>query len=254
MSEEEKIIDPVPLEPGFPPNAWRFDTDVTDQFEQMLERSIPQYDVMRRACFDVGAAFVVPGPDIVDLGCARGQAIAPFVFEFGSLNRYSLCEVSEPMLAATRERFSGWLDPDMTPRMMRAESVDLRESYPKLITGAACLTLCVLTLQFTPIEYRKRIVQNIFDTTMPGGALILVEKVIGDTQRLDDLMTRLYLARKAERGYTTEEIDRKRHALEGVLVPLTAQWNVQQLQSVGFSQIDCFWRWMNFAAWVAVKG
>jgi tRNA (cmo5U34)-methyltransferase len=43
-------------------------------------------------------------------------------------------------------------------------------------------------------------------------------------------------------------------SLEGVLVPVTAAWNEYLLRSAGFSHVDCFWRWMNFAAWVAVKG
>ena len=53
--------------------------------------------------------------------------------------------------------------------------------------------------------------------------------------------------------YTQEEIDRKRLSLEGVLVPVTAAWNEDMLRREGFRNVDCFWRWMNFAAWVAVK-
>jgi tRNA (cmo5U34)-methyltransferase len=58
---------------------------------------------------------------------------------------------------------------------------------------------------------------------------------------------------KAEHGYSREEIDRKRFSLEGVLVPVTARWNEELLAAAGFDQIDCFWRWMNFAGWVAVR-
>ncbi|MGH3921557.1 MAG: hypothetical protein ACRDS1_01640 [Pseudonocardiaceae bacterium] len=42
--------------------------------------------------------------------------------------------------------------------------------------------------------------------------------------------------------YTQEEIDRKRLSLEGVLVPVTAKWNVEMLRAAGFQQVDCFWR------------
>jgi 4-aminobutyrate aminotransferase/(S)-3-amino-2-methylpropionate transaminase len=38
-----------------------------------------------------------------------------------------------------------------------------------------------------------------------------------------------------------------------VLVPLTARWNEEALLSAGFREVDSFWRWMNFAGWVAVK-
>jgi len=32
---------------------------------------------------------------------------------------------------------------------------------------------------------------------------------------------------------------------------MTTRWNEELLARAGFAQIDCVWRWMNFAAWVA---
>ena len=58
---------------------------------------------------------------------------------------------------------------------------------------------------------------------------------------------------KRENGYTEEEIQRKRLSLEGALVPLTARMNEDMLRGAGFHEVDCFWRWMNFAGWIAVK-
>jgi tRNA (cmo5U34)-methyltransferase len=81
----------------------------------------------------------------------------------------------------------------------------------------------------------------------------LVEKVLGETAPIDALMTRLYYGLKASNGYSQDQIDRKRLSLEGVLVPVTARWNEELLKQAGFRQIDCFWRWMNFAGWVAIK-
>jgi tRNA (cmo5U34)-methyltransferase len=227
-------------------DRWMFDQSVTDVFGDMLRRSIPQYEIMRRTVFDVGAEFVQPNTHIVDLGCARGDALAAFIETCGAANSYVGVDVSAPMLTAARARFAepiaaGWA---------RFSDLDLREAYPH---GSASVTLCVLTLQFTPIEYRQRIVQDIFRNTVPGGALILVEKVLGKTAGLGNMMSKLYHAHKNNNGYSAEEIQRKRLALEGVLVPVTAHWNEEMLAAAGFQEIDCFWRWMNFAGWVAVK-
>jgi tRNA (cmo5U34)-methyltransferase len=67
------------------------------------------------------------------------------------------------------------------------------------------------------------------------------------------MFTRRYHALKAAHGYTEEQIERKRLALEGVLVPVTARWNEDLLREVGFNQVECFWRWCNFAGWIAIK-
>ena len=58
---------------------------------------------------------------------------------------------------------------------------------------------------------------------------------------------------KRDMGYTDEQIERKRLSLEGVLVPLTAQWNENIMWGSRFREVECFWRWINFAGWVAVK-
>jgi tRNA (cmo5U34)-methyltransferase len=229
-----------------PEGRWAFDAEVTAAFDDMLRRSIPQHDLMRRAVFELGCEFIRPQTDVVDLGCSRGEALAPFVQRFGAHNRFIGVEVSRPMLEAARERFKGYT----ACGVVEVRETDLRREYPPV---RASLTLAVLTLQFTPIEHRQRILRDVWKHTLPGGAFFLVEKVLGATADLDALLVRRYLALKAENGYTPEQIDRKRLALEGVLVPVTAAWNEQLLKGAGFSQVECFWRHLNFAGWVAVK-
>lgn len=226
-----------------PEGAWTFDPDVTAVFDDMLSRSIPQYPVMRQAVYDIGARYVQPDTWIVDLGCSRGEALAPFVERFGANNRYLGIEVSESMYLAARLRFTG-------NESVVIRECDLRRNYPR---ERASVVLSVLTLQFTPIEYRQRIVHEAYKSLEPGGALILVEKVLGANAAIDALMVDLYYALKGANGYSPEQIERKRLSLEGVLVPVTARWNEDLLHSAGFQQVDCFWRWMNFAGWIAIK-
>lgn len=229
-----------------PQGKWQFDAEVTDVFEEMLRRSIPQYDVMRSAVFEIASRFAVRKTAIVDLGCSRGDALAPLVSRFGANNRFVGVEVSKPMLEAARNRFHGYIDCGV----VSIRDMDLRHQFPP---ERASVILCVLTLQFTPIEYRLKIVREAFNALIPGGAFILVEKVLGSSADLDSMLVDLYYGMKRENGYTQEEIDRKRLSLEGVLVPVTASWNEQLLHQCGFSEVDCFWRYLNFAGWVAVK-
>jgi len=236
----------MPTDHTLPDGQWAFDAGVTAVFDDMLARSIPQYEVMRQTCFDLASAYRQPHTDIVDLGCSRGEAMAGLVNRFGVTNRFVGVEVSEPMLSASRERFQSYI----RAGVVDIRSLDLRTDYPAV---AASVTLCVLTLQFTPIEYRHRIMSAIFEHTVPGGALILVEKLLGADAQLDATMVKLYYALKGANGYSPAEIERKRLSLEGVLVPVTARWNEDLLHAAGFRRVDCFWRWLNFAGWLAVK-
>jgi len=236
-----------------PDGKWKFDEGVTAVFDDMLARSIPQYEVMRRTCTDLAARFVRQSTDVVDLGCSRGEAVAPLVDRFGAGNRFWLIDVSKPMLEATRRRFKGYLADahgDKMRGVVKVLNLDLRTDYPPVESS---VTLCVLTLQFTPIEHRQRIMQNVYDHTAKDGALIFVEKVLASNAKVGGIMVDTYHAMKKAHGYSDEVIERKRLALEGVLVPVTARWNEELLASAGFTRHECFWRWMNFAGWIALK-
>jgi len=237
----------VSAEPAFGERGWKFDERVTAQFDEMLERSIPQYEVMRRTCFEIGKQFVGPNTDIVDLGCSRGEAVSFFLDACGVRNRYVLVEASEPMFEAVSARYTNWVKAGV----MRIFNKDLRTFYPT--APDISLTLSVLTLMFTPIEYRLALVQTVYDSLKPGGAFVLVEKVLGASAAIDGAYTRIYHEMKCRNGYSADEIERKKLALEGKLVPVTAHMNEEFLHSAGFRQVDCFWRWANFAGWIAIK-
>jgi tRNA (cmo5U34)-methyltransferase len=245
MSEEQNVAEKV-VDTTMPDGRWKFDESVTAAFDDMLRRSIPQYDVMRAAVLAMGRPLVKHDTDIVDLGCSRGEALAPFVSAFGAYNRFVGIEVSEPMLAVARERFKGYISSGLAD----IRKLDLREKYPPV---KASLTLSVFTMQFVPIEHRQRVFQDVYDHTIPGGGFILVEKVLGETSKIDKMLVENYYQLKADNGYSQDAIERKRLSLEGVLVPVTAAWNAELLRQAGFRQVDCFWAWMNFRGFVAIR-
>lgn len=216
-------------------------------FDDMLSRSIPQYQSMRATVATLAERYFRNGTDVVDLGASRGEALAPLVESLRwRARRLVGVEVSPPMLEALRDRFAV----EIADGFMRVDDLDLRSGYPD---ARASVTMAVLTLQFTPIEHRLRILNDAYCSLVEGGALLLVEKVIGASAPIDRAFVDAYYALKRENGYSQEQIERKRLSLEGVLVPMTADWNVDMLRRSGFREVDCFWRWMNFAGWVAVK-
>lgn len=226
---------------------WEFDEEVTDVFDDMLERCIPQYDVMRNAVHNLMMRHVSDGSVVVDLGCSRGGAIARAAAEAGQIGydaSFVGVEISEPMRMACLDRFAGMAN-------VQIADMDLRKEYPPF---AADVTLSVLCAMFVPIEHRMRLFHQVHEHTKTGGAFILVEKVLGSDAVIDQRMVSEYLEHKRNNGYTDEQIARKRLNLEGVLVPVTAGMNETFLRAAGFQRIDCFWRWMNFAGWVALKG
>ena len=229
-----------------PEGPWKFDAAVTEVFSDMLSRSIPGYDRMRELVTELAIRYRTHRSEIVDLGCSRGDAIAELLTRFGGTNGFVGVEVSPSMLTAVKERFADLID----RKIIRILDADLRKGLPPCNPS---VILSVLTLQFIPIEYRLKLVSDIYKALIPGGAFILVEKITMKTPHTHLLFNALYYDMKSRNGYSHEEIERKRLSLEGVLVPQSAQANMDMLEAAGFKTRDLFWRDLNFVGFLAVK-
>jgi len=234
------------VEPGV---KWVFDESVADCFENMLQRSIPQYEVMRSAVVNLAHDIITSKPkketfQVLDLGCSDGLMLDGLVKKFNGTGYFYGVDVSEPMLEKAKSRF-------MNNTNVTIWNRDLRNAFPN---GHYDIVTSVLTLQFIPIEYRQEIIQTVYNNLSDvNGAFIVVEKILGNTAQLNSLFVQNYYRAKELNGYSKEQIERKRLSLEGVLVPVTNDWNIELLRQAGFRQIDVFWRWMNFVGYIAIK-
>ena len=235
---------------GYAPERWAFDDKVTAVFDDMLERSIPQYKTMRELSGKLAATLVHDETSILDIGSSRGDNIVQMSQYTKTGQHYFGIEISQPMLAASEKLLEAYISSGLVDLLEH----DLRHGLPIYEENTPISVVCsVLTLMFVPMEYRHRVVADIYKMLPPGGAFILVEKLLGNTPDIDQLMVSAYHDMKQRNGYSTEDIDRKKLSLEGVLVPQTMNSNIAMLQSVGFLTVDCFWRWMNFGGLLAIK-
>lgn len=224
-------------------DSFSFNKDVANVFTNMISRSIPDYSTMRYLVYNIGKHFVVPGTNIIDIGCSNGESIYPFIQAFRDDVSYILIDNSRPMIKAVKERYRD------------AETVSILEydikNWLEMVDNVS-LALSVLTLQFVPIGYRQKIVHDIYNSLNKGGAFILVEKTMHEL-KTNELFVEEYYNIKRQNGYTTEQIESKRRALSGVLVPRTEERNIKMLHEAGFQKVECFWRCLNFAGWLCVK-
>lgn len=246
-----------------PGPRWEFNEDVARQFDLMLEKSIPGYSQMRELVFRLGRRFVQGNDTVIDLGASRGEAAARFIHEFAH-TEFFLSEISEPMLDEMRSRF-------MDRMNVHPVSYDLRKGYSEIRDAIAnptvhmmngvdshiyrptSLVMSILTMIFVPINFRPSIYRGVYEGLRSGGAFIVVEKVLGNSAAMQELLVDIYHEYKHDNGYSWEAIERKRAALEGVQVPVSHETNTEMLRAAGFRNVESFWRNMNFVGYIAIK-
>ena len=97
-----------------PNGKWVFDKQVADCFDDMLNRSIPDYSTMRACVFEIGKRFIHNDSAILDIGCSNGKSFEAFVDYADAHNGVEEMnitvdgyEISEPMANEAKSRFIG---------------------------------------------------------------------------------------------------------------------------------------------------
>lgn len=240
------------------------DETVVDLLEEaIMPKQVPGYETMRKRCIDIGAQFVRAGSDVLDLGTSRGRVLRDLISHFASLDehdliqdvRYQGVDNQRVMLdRARRDTAQLALDLGYEGDLINYNRVDLRESCP-VYDGTASLITAVLSVQFVPVEHRDRLMECVYESLAPGGAFILVEKVLPSSAITADILENVHLEEKRANGMSDEAVELKKLSIENFLVPKRSDENKAMLAAAGFNpfRIETFWRDLAFEAVVAVK-
>jgi len=229
---------------------FEFDEHVAAVFDDMLVRSIPFYLEQQSMIAEIAARFWTPDSCVYDLGCSTGTMLVRVARTIGPSARLVGYDNAPPMLdrAARKVGESGC-----------ANRIDLRfadlNADPAVLDlpDASVITMC-WTLQFVRPLSRDQLIRRLYDALLPGGVLLVTEKVLTGSSHMNRLFVELYYDFKKRNAYTDHEITRKREALENVLVPYRIDENIELFRRNGFAIVETFFQWYNFAAFLCVKG
>ena len=229
-----------------PDGKWEFNADVASVFGDMLSRSIPGLSDLRNQIKFIVAHTMPLGGSILEIGCSDGQqieSIKELEDQISIIKIYGI-DNSQEMLEIADEKCGDYA---------KLMNHDISKGMPRFIGGPLKydLILCVLTLQFIPVELRPKILKFIKNSIRNGGRFIFVEKVIFPDDDTQTLMTKVYHAIKMQNGYTLEQVVAKNESLRNVLVSQTIESNEQMLKAAGFTSVSTFWQNTAFVGWVA---
>ena len=226
---------------------FRFDEKVSEVFPDMIRRSVPGYGHVIGLSGLIAKRYAKPNTIIYDLGCSLGAttiAIANEVTKPGC--RIVAVDNSEAMLKKARATTND--------RLVNPQAIEwLRKDITDMSFEACSVVVLNFTLQFIAIERREDLLINIKNSLVPGGLMILAEKVVHDDTQSQQSLTNLHHDFTRANGYSELEIAGKRQAIENVLVPETPSAHEARLTRAGFSEITEFFHCINFKAWMAVK-
>ncbi|MDH3973522.1 MAG: carboxy-S-adenosyl-L-methionine synthase CmoA [Deltaproteobacteria bacterium] len=226
---------------------FKFDEKVAQVFDDMLSRSVPFYGEVQRIIAELSLKYWQEGTRIYDLGCSTATTIINICSMAGDRKLLITgIDSSEPVIAKAREK---------------VEKAGLKDQVELLCSDIndvefnnASVVIMNYTLQFITPENRPTLIKKIYDGLVDGGILLLSEKVLEEDEEMSNLFIDKYYEFKKKMGYSDLEIAKKREALDKVLIPFTVDSELDLLRQGGFKNPSLFFKWFNFASFIAVKG
>lgn len=225
---------------------FEFDDAVADVFPDMIRRSVPGYASMLSMIAQTAERYSQPSTALYDLGCSLGAGTLLLQQNAAVGCQVVAVDSSAAMISKLQTRLA---EGNTTDTPVRAVQADIRE----VAINNASVVVLNLTLQFLPPNERTALIQKVGAGMLPGGALLLSEKICFEDAAQQELMTNLHHDFKRAHGYSDLEIAQKRTAIENRLVPETLATHVARLRDAGLGSVAPWFQCFNFASILAVK-
>lgn len=223
-----------------------FDERVASVFPDMIRRSVPGYGDIVALLGLFADQYAQDGSTLYDLGCSLGAATLSLRRRIHAVNcRIVAVDNAAAMVERCRENISA----DLSPTPVDIMCADIR----KVAINNASVVVLNFTLQFLAPKERTALLQQIHAGMLPGGVLVLSEKLRFADEQRQEMQERMHLAFKRANGYSELEISQKRAALEKVLIPETLEQHCERLEQAGFSRVEPWFQAFNFASIAAFK-
>jgi len=230
------------------PSDFIFDEKVASVFPDMVQRSIPGYSEIIRMIGSITAIYAKSETCLYDLGCSLGAAAFSMAASLEECDRN--CKIiaadnSKPMIekavaVSKKKNFK-------TPLSFQLADITSMTFEPSSVIALN------FTLQFIPPAKRKELLEKLYKSLVPGGVLVLSEKVIFEDPSMNELFIDAYHNFKHLNGYSRLEISQKRTALENVLIPESIAAHKKRLLDIGFTIAEVWFQCFNFMSLIAIK-
>ena len=226
-----------------------FNEDVAKVFPDMIKRSVPGYPTIVENLGVLAAQFAQPHSALYDLGCSLGAVTQALRRHVRSDDCRVIAVDNSPAMV---ERCAEYLHAQdaMFQELLPVEVIEA--DILALEFQPASLVALNFTLQFVAPEQRLELLTRIRQALLPGGALILSEKLRFADAAEHELLGELHLTFKRANGYSELEIAQKRSAIENVMKPDSLEQHRERLLAAGFSKVVPWFQCLNFASLIAL--
>lgn len=177
--------------------SWRFNDNVSKQFDKHVRQSIPYYDGIQNYVCSISEWFIKDKTIVYDLGCLTGETSKNLFTKYPKKDfSYIGYDLSPSMIQIAKKRNKRFL------KKAKFTVADIN----KIKFKQTDLFLSILTFPFLNSSSRIKIYKKIYNSLNHGGALIFIDKVRGSKSMYDDIFNQIYFDFKIDNNLNHEQI------------------------------------------------
>ncbi len=223
-----------------------FDSKVVSVFDDMIRRSVPGYATVIAMTKVFAQQYAIAGSNCYDLGCSLGAST--LAMRKGIESRG--CQIiAVDNSRAMVDRCKEIIQSDISDVKVNVILGDIRDIQ---IENASVVVLN-FTLQFLAPQVRDELIKRIYKGMVPGGVLVLSEKIAFENDTENNFQINMYHDFKKLNGYSDTEVSQKRKALDNVLIPDSLPSHFDRLAGAGFDEYYMWFQCFNFCSMAAFK-
>ena len=216
---------------------WVFDEQVAQNFDEHIRKSVPSYVQVQTLAEKFSDWFTYPNCTVLDFGASTGETLRRIKYRH-----------SKPLNLIGYDNSAGMIAQAKLKKIdVTLANLETFTEFPSHSYGVS-----LYTLQFLHPAARHEFLRRVWRKLEKSGAMFVVEKVLGSTPQMQDILQQLYWETKATNGFTPEQILNKSKALRGCIYPKTIADNEAEFHEVGFNY-EIVFKESQFCGWLLTK-
>ena len=240
MGKQDNIFEGGNLS-GLP---FTFNKEVTEVFEDMIDRSVPGYKTSLSLIAHNARRYYQSNTNCYDVGCSLGASSLSILQGVKDAKVIAI-DNSEAMIEECERRFKNL-----------TESFHIKFICEDIMDSSlsdASIVVVNYVIQFLDLEQRDTLLEKIYNALLPGGILILSEKIHHKNNFESERIFKTHHKFKSSNGYSDLEISGKRDSLEGVLLTECEEDHILRAKKAGFINSEKILSNLNFRTFKFLK-
>ena len=223
----------------------RFNATEAGRYDDVIRRRVPLYNEIQTLMVSLLPFSKKEYLRVLDVGCGTGETSVGLLKEF-PLSRVTGIDGSQDMLdeAAAKVKQTTW----------RIDFIcqDMNHPLPPAESGFDAI-ISAFSLHYLNEDEKKALLSKCRDALKPGGIFIDAEAVISPSAKVYQLYMEKWKDFQRSNGFSEDEIGA--HMLKFVrdVKPLTVERQVCLMSEAGFIDVECYFKYLNWAVFGGYK-